>query len=236
MKKILFAFVLFGHLGFGQSSIDSTKTGKLIPYIAPAILMTGGLVVQGAVSKNLRDNLWLKQFPNFENHADDALAFSPLILSIGLGASGVKGKHDFGDQILLAGLSNVVSSGISITLKNMIKYERPDASNNYSFPSGHTTFAFTGAAILSEEYGQKSIAYSIGGYALATTTASMRMMNNKHWLADVMFGAGIGVASTKLVYAIYPLIQQKIFKTKKIAVVPTFSGNGTAGVYAAFKL
>jgi hypothetical protein len=236
IKNLLIFSILLNQSGFGQIRTDSTKTNKLLPYIAPTVLMMSGLVVQGTVSKELRDSFWQKNFPNFNNHTDDALAFSPLVLSLGLGAAGVKGKHEFGDQIILAGLSNVLSNGISISLKNFIRFERPDASNNYSFPSGHTTLAFTGATILNEEYGEKNLAYSIGGYTLATTTAAFRMLNNKHWLADVMFGAGIGIVSTKVVYAVYPLIQKKIFKNKKIAAMPTFSGNGTIGVYFVSKL
>ena len=39
----------------------------------------------------------------------------------------------------------------------------------------------------------------------------LRMYNNKHWLSDVVAGAGIGIMSTKIAYWIYPVIKRKLF-------------------------
>lgn len=70
---------------------------------------------------------------------------------------------------------------------------RPDGSNNKSFPSGHTATAFMAATMLHKEYGGRSPWYSIAGYSMATVTGVSRMLNNKHWLSDVLVGAGIGI-------------------------------------------
>ena len=66
---------------------------------------------------------------------------------------------------------------------------------------------------------------------MATTTAYLRMQNNKHWLSDVVAGAGIGIASTKLAYWLYPKLQRKLFKDKpmKTIAMPSFQ-NGTIGI------
>ena len=99
------------------------------------------------------------------------------------------------------------------TVKHTANVTRPDGSNNHSFPSGHTAMAFMAATMLHKEYGTtRSPWYSIGGYTVATATAVSRMLNNKHWLSDVMVGAGIGILSTEVGYFLTDLI----FKDKGI--------------------
>jgi hypothetical protein len=44
--------------------------------------------------------------------------------------------------------------------------------------------------------------YSVAGFGVATATGVMRIMNNRHWISDVLSGAGIGIMSTELGYAI----------------------------------
>lgn len=48
--------------------------------------------------------------------------------------------------------------------------------------------------------------YSVAGYTIATATAYSRLLNNRHWISDVLAGAGIGILSTELGYWITGLI------------------------------
>ena len=73
-------------------------------------------------------------------------------------------------------------------------------ATGFSFPSGHTATAFMTATMLSKEYGHLSPWVGIGAYSVATTTGLMRVVHNKHWLSDVLTGAGIGIISTELGY------------------------------------
>ncbi len=68
------------------------------------------------------------------------------------------------------------------------------------------------ATMLTKEYGHKSPWIGIGAYSVATATGLMRMANNKHWLSDVLTGAGIGILSTELGY----YLADFIFKEKGI--------------------
>jgi len=64
-----------------------------------------------------------------------------------------------------------------------------------------------GATILHKEYGlTRSPWYSVAGYGVATATGIMRILNNRHWISDVMSGAGIGIMSTELGYALGDII------------------------------
>lgn len=62
-----------------------------------------------------------------------------------------------------------------------------------------------GAEFLRQEYKDISPWYGIGGYVIAAGTGAFRVYNNKHWLGDVFFGAGLGMLCTKLAYHLYPL-------------------------------
>ena len=82
------------------------------------------------------------------------------------------------------------------TLKTAIGRTRPDGSDNRSFPSGHTTAAFTISSILVRRHGWVIGLPAIG---LATFTAIARMEDKRHYLSDVVAGAALGVAVGQLV-------------------------------------
>ena len=83
--------------------------------------------------------------------------------------------------------------------------------------------AFTNASFLDKEYGLVNPAYSIAGYSAATFTGLGRALNNRHWLPDILAGAGIGILSTELGY----FFINKIFKNKgdNIGLISTIEGN-----------
>ncbi|MFC1704032.1 phosphatase PAP2 family protein [Candidatus Omnitrophota bacterium] len=77
-------------------------------------------------------------------------------------------------------------------LKYAVNSERPDGGD-YSFPSGHTSAAFSGASFLQRRYGW---AYGIPAYALASYVGWSRVDADKHHVEDVVAGAVFGIAST----------------------------------------
>ena len=99
---------------------------------------------------------------------------------------------------------------VMASLVNGLKYSvwemRPDRSGRNSFPSGHTATAFMTAAMFSREYGERSVWNSVGAYSVAATIGLMRIFNDKHWLGDVLAGAGIGILSAEMGYWLADLI------------------------------
>ncbi len=96
----------------------------------------------------------------------------------------------------------------AVVLKYAIKEERPDKSNNRSFPSGHTASAFAGAGFIHKHYGLK---YAIAPYILATYTGYSRVHSNKHHTHDVIAGATIAMLSNW--YFVKPYKNLKISPT-----------------------
>jgi membrane-associated phospholipid phosphatase len=83
--------------------------------------------------------------------------------------------------------------GATYTLKALVDKTRPDGSDNESFPSGHSSVAFQGAAFIHRRYGFR---YAIPAYLGATFVAWSRVESDNHYTVDVVAGAAIGIASS----------------------------------------
>ncbi|WP_047043289.1 phosphatase PAP2 family protein [Vibrio mexicanus] len=77
---------------------------------------------------------------------------------------------------------------------------RPNASNNASFPSGHTAAAFSGAAFLQSRYGAK---WGIPAYLAASYVGVSRIHGNRHYADDVLAGAGIAFLTNQFFVSRY---------------------------------
>jgi len=86
-----------------------------------------------------------------------------------------------------------VSLASTYVLKYTVREKRPDSNAKNSFPSGHTSSAFSGATFIHKRYGLK---YAIVPYLGAIYTGYSRVHSNRHYTRDVVAGALIGVASS----------------------------------------
>ncbi|MEQ1797467.1 MAG: phosphatase PAP2 family protein [Lacibacter sp.] len=207
-----------------QSVKKNSRAIKPVTYIIPAAMITYGLVALESkpliqLDQNIKQIIWDKN-PHKTTRLDDYTGFVPIVAVYALNMAGVKGKHNFVDRTLLLGLSYALAGAIVTPVKHLTHKFRPDGSNRLSFPSGHTSQAFVSAEFLRMEYKDVSPWYGVAGYAVAAATGYLRMYNNKHWMSDVVAGAGVGILSVQFVYWVYPKLKQKFSKNK----------NGTAMV------
>ena len=171
-------------------------------------LFVAGIIAKSE-KKSFRQNNGEKHvlLTDFKTRIDDYLQFFGPTVTVGLKAAGVEGRSDWGRFLATTamsyGLMGIFVNGIKYTAKEM----RPDGTTANSWPSGHTATAFVGATILHKEYGRtRSPWYSVAAYGSATATGVMRVLNNRHWISDVLSGAGIGTMSGELAYAFSDLI------------------------------
>jgi len=87
--------------------------------------------------------------------------------------------------------AQALSLGLTYGLKYAVGRERPDHSSEDSFPSGHTAQTFESATVLARYFGLPN---AIPAFGVATYIALSRLNQNRHFLSDVTFGAGIGIA------------------------------------------
>jgi len=113
---------------------------------------------------------------------------------------------------LRGGKAMAISSVICFVGKNVIQRQRPDAattpfnfaapfskSQYTSFPSAHSTIAFTLATAFAMEFPDKKWVAPVA-YSIASLTALSRVYNNRHWASDVLVGAALGHFVTRAVY------------------------------------
>jgi hypothetical protein len=98
--------------------------------------------------------------------------------------------------------------------KYIVAKTRPSGKDRSSYPSGHTTGAFTGAVFLDRRYGWK---WGLLGYAGGLFTAYSRVQADAHFADDVTAGA-----STAIMYGFRFVTPQP----RGLAIMPTASDNG----------
>ncbi len=111
-----------------------------------------------------------------------ALPLSAFALS--LATQDYKGSAEFAEEFSL-------TMGIVCVLKPLLNQPRPN-QGKWSFPSGHTASAFTGAAYIQRKYGW---VYGVPAYIAAAGVGYSRVEAKKHWIRDVCAGAAIAVSS-----------------------------------------
>ena len=238
----MFVTLLTGPALHAQDTLRVAKPEhKLLRAVAaPVLLSAAGLLMIDADHDNDLpiNRYWVhtkrqENFSNFHTAADNYMMYTPIAAVIGLNLAGVKGKHDIANQTALLLKSELLMLAMVYPLKHGTSVLRPDGSDHQSFPSGHTAQAFAAATFLHKEYGGKSVWYSIGGYTVATAVGTCRMLNNRHWLSDVLVGAGIGIFSTNVVYLTHQNRWGKKSSVNKAVLMPTY--NQGAGFYFCYR-
>ena len=198
-------FVALPNIGSAQWDTTGLRLSRISvgPAITSTALMaTGSLLTFSpsvhTVAEAVRDEVANldPQRLYFDDYMQYLTAAAPLTLKL----CGLNSRHTMGRMALLEGGSYLLGAGWLNAFKYGMGVLRPDNSAFNSFPSGHTFVAFTGAELLRREYGEEYPWIAVAGYTVATAVALMRVYNNRHWVGDVLAGAGLGIMSVTLVY------------------------------------
>ena len=234
---VLLFFVSIEQFSAQQDTIHVKKIPKeslLKKALIPTTFILSGMILNKTqTEKNWQRDIRNKVGNDYGNSIDDYLQYVPHVQVYIGDIVGIRAKNHWFDQTKNIFISSLLTGVVIQSFKRGIGKERPDASNSHSFPSGHTATAFTGATVLYYEYKDSSPAYAYSGYLFATATGSLRVMNNKHWVSDVLTGAGVGMLVTALVYHIEPIKNWNPFKkTENLTFSPIINGDDITFVAA----
>ena len=214
MKALISLFVLIASVSICHAqgiadSVQKTRTQQeWQKTMVSAPLLIGGLIVKNQDDhfRRLRNDYMKHYHTVIDNYTQYLPAATMLIMK----AAGVESRSSWERMLSSDAFATILMGSVVYSLKNTTNVTRPDGSDKHSFPSGHTATAFMTATMLSKEYGERYPLISVGAYGLATATGLMRISNNKHWLSDAMFGAGVGILSVEAGYWLTDLL----FKSK----------------------
>ena len=139
-------------------------------------------------------------YPSFDYSYDDYIIYVPIVVMFGLSIGGNKSRSGWKRMLVLAIFSFALMLIVTNILKSICGILRPDGSDFYSFPSGHTAAAFTASTLLYKEYGYRVKWTAVLIYFTAVAVGITRMLNNRHWLSDVLAGALIGITCVLVIY------------------------------------
>jgi membrane-associated phospholipid phosphatase len=93
------------------------------------------------------------------------------------------------------GVDTFLTVGTVYGLSRIVREERPDHSDQHSFPSNTTALAAAPAAFLWQRYGWQ---YGVPAYAAAAFVAYSRVDGQKHHWWDVATSGAIGLAYSEI--------------------------------------
>lgn len=141
MKRIIAipAFLILFQLDSFSQSTDSTAkiTRFTRPQLyAPAALILSGFIANGHSVESIKNEVAEERnehIPGFKTKIDDYLQFSPLAITYGLDAFGVKSKTDFLNRSVILLKGEVLAIGTATVLKKHFIHYGPTEVHTHLF-------------------------------------------------------------------------------------------------------
>lgn len=202
LRKTILLVCCCSCVAAAEDTVANSRQRPFCPagqFVAPLVLVGAGLSLSGPPKYEVQQ--WRdRHFSSFSTDADDVLSLAPVAIVYGLDLLSVKARTDFVNRSVILAKAELLAIGSVYLLKRTTREPRPDGSDFHSFPSNHSAQAFLAATFLSEEYGRRIRWIPYAAYAAASSVSALRVLNNKHYINDVLVGAGIGILSQKLAY------------------------------------
>lgn len=212
----------FAQTNITKDSIVCDSRITLRSQLVPLGLMTAGSLVFITNSKRMIQG---KFGDMTKTKIDDYIQYIPDLTVFAAHFVGIKHKNTLWNTAKYMAISQLATCIIVQTVKRMTDLPRP-YGGRYTFPSGHTSQAFVGATAQYHEFKDFNPWFAYCGFVFSSAVGVMRVTNNRHWAPDVLWGAGIGMLITNLVYYYEPFKDWNPFEKKKYSVVPGIGFNG----------
>jgi hypothetical protein len=145
---------------------------------------------------------------NAGNYLTGVLCFEALATALATPSGDTPG--DWASAKLKGGAVELGAIGATVAVTDVLKElsgrERPDGSDDRSFPSGHTADAFAFATLANRNLesldflGGARTPLQIGNTVLASGVGWARVEARKHYPSDVLFGAALGHFLTAFIH------------------------------------
>ena len=169
--------------------------------------------------------------------------FYEMALMGGVAGAGYAFRNDkLKDTAFLAVESFLAANAVTTVLKYSVGRSRPYTgdgkkafipfsfkNSRASFPSGHTTSAFSIASVFATQYDSTWVGCL--SYAAASSTALQRIYSNEHWPTDVLAGAVIGTITGR---AVVRFAKERPGPGKSVLLLPVYEP-GFAGMTASVR-
>ncbi len=182
-----------------DTTFTSSRPSMTPAFITGAMLVGTGVIVNKDATKNsVRD--WVRERYDIPNTSiDDILQHSPIamiyIADLALGSDKKKvGRHT---RHLIT--TQALTLGTMLLAKEITNTPRPNGAS-HAFPSGHTAYTFASAGVMYQSFKDDNLLLAYSGYLPAITVGAYRMIKDKHWISDVLVGAGMGILFSHLTY------------------------------------
>lgn len=200
------------------------------------ILLTGGLYL---ADEEIRDYVQKNQSDELQRISDLARQFGEISYMLPAAGLTALAGYTFSspktvDTGLLSLKSILIAGAATRTLQLISQRQRPFQEQGHefwngsgirwdrdSFPSGHSTVAWSIAPILAYQYSDRVWVAPLV-YGLATLTTLSRVYEDKHWSSDVFAGAVVGMLAARLT----------LVSTPRLSVVPCLKQPGITMIYS----
>ncbi len=173
------------NLGRGALGVWSGK--NVVPFLVGSVAAGSASFLDETVRNDVEGNELLGWGSTFETGG------GPVYSTIFVASLFTAGRLVHNGRFRAATYDMLDAAIVNFAYTEAIKYavgrERPNGQDDKSFPSGHTSNAFTLATVAQRHYGWK---IGIPSYVLAGLMGASRIDQDKHWLSDVVAGAAVG--------------------------------------------
>lgn len=213
LVSLLLILILLHTSAKAQNEISDSlrhNRNKAVGFITPACLIATGVAFHYVPTLQpfnhfVRDAVQTNLFGRTK--ADNYVQYLPSVAMLGLDFVMKEHSSSFGERALSLSLGYLFMGAGVLCVKDNLRLLRPDSSAFNSFPSGHTATAFLGAELFRHYYRHLSPWYGVAAYTFAVATGFGRIFNNRHWFADVVCGAGVGILAARLAIMFSPYIR-----------------------------
>lgn len=150
----------------------------------------------------------------FRSHLDDYLQYAPIVMMYTADLFRVPSRNTVWNQTKFLAMSEMGTAVLVQAMKYGFGIRRPNNGAANAYPSGHTSQAFVASQVLFNEYRDSAPLLAYSGFLFSVPTGALRILNNRHWLPDVLLGAGVAMLVTNLVYYYEPLKDWNPWKKK----------------------